>query len=98
MEKLLMECNKWQLQQIAMERTLPSTEPMKEAIELNGTDGMGDMILRSEVTTELDQFPHVILIWLQQFARNEMERKQCIPIDGFIHQFEFQHAFKDVKE
>jgi len=35
-------------------------------------------------------------VWLKQFSSTDKEKLNCIPIDGYIRQFEFQQAFKDI--
>ena len=98
MENHLLERNTCHLQQMAKEETPPSQAYVQEVLSNCGTSVTSGKILEDEVTTELDQFPWVIRVWLQQFTRTKKEQEQCVPADGFIYPFEFQQAFKTVKE
>jgi len=40
----------------------------------------------------------VIRVWLKQFSRTDEEKLNCIPLDGYNQQFEFQQAFNDMHE
>lgn len=50
------------------------------------------------MTDELDKYPTIVRQWLHQFRRTDEEKKECVPIDGFIERCDFQQAFKSAKE
>jgi len=98
METLLLERNKRHLQQMARENTPPTQQYFQKVLSEYGTSDTTSRILDDEISNDLDQFPRVVRVWLQQFIRTKEEQEYCVPVDGFIYPFELQQAFKSVKE
>jgi len=83
---------------MAKGKTSATQQYFQKVLSNFGTSTTASRILEDEVTTDLDQVLRVIKEWLQQFMRTKEEHKQCVPVDRFIYPFEFQQAFKTVKE